>query len=138
MTTWRPVPPGTNGGVTCLGTLASVAGGTLVGVTYFVVGLVVLPRGAAWPPGGFWTGEGLVLILGPAAGFFGSLVDSLLGATVQFSGYHEARKCVVSAPGPGVKPVAGIPLLSNNGVNLVASAVTVVASVAAAVALAGP
>jgi uncharacterized membrane protein len=75
----------------------------------------------------------LLLPLGLIAGLFGSLLDSLLGATLQFSGYDRAAGRVTSAPGPGVTRVAGRPLLSNNAVNVLSASAT--AALAALVAL---
>ena len=74
ITNGRPVPPGTDGGMTALGTAGGIAGAV------FMAGLgVVLPRGVApgHPhPGWFVTSVAI-------AGIVGMLVDSLLGATVQ-------------------------------------------------------
>jgi uncharacterized protein (TIGR00297 family) len=77
----RRVPAGTNGGVTLVGTLAAVGGGLVVGLAYYVTGLFVVvttPSGTAaaqWP----------IVLIGAAAGLAGSLIDSVLGAVLQYS-----------------------------------------------------
>lgn len=119
-TTLRRVPPGTNGGVSLYGTAASLVGGLVVGaVAYFCV-----PAEA----------RGLSLVaFGGACGVGGSLVDSLLGATVQFSGLDEATRRVVNAPGPGVRRICGRDLLDNHQVNFVSALATAALSGFAAV-----
>jgi uncharacterized protein (TIGR00297 family) len=72
ITTWRVVEPGTSGGITTHGTLAAFGGAALIATTMTL--LVALERGG-------WS-----LWLLPTAllgGIAGSMVDSLLGATVQ-------------------------------------------------------
>lgn len=72
ITTGKVVTPGTSGGVTLYGLAASAGGGLLIGITAFtILGL----------ENNLW-----LLALLPAAvvgGVAGSLVDSLMGATVQ-------------------------------------------------------
>ena len=74
LTTGQPVPPGTDGGMTLLGTVGGVVGAG------FVAGLSVLLPQAMGPasahPGWFWA---LITI----AGGLGMVLDSLLGATLQ-------------------------------------------------------
>ncbi|MFN8501949.1 DUF92 domain-containing protein [Kouleothrix sp.] len=72
ITSGRVVEPGTSGGVTAYGLLASLAGALLIGITALL--LARAERGA-------W-----LLALVPAAalgGLAGSVADSLIGATVQ-------------------------------------------------------
>ena len=119
ITTGKECKPGTNGGVTTLGLVASAAGGFAVGFAFWCGGLFVpvvtgnvtlaLQFAAQWP----------VLVIGLGAGVVGSLMDSLLGATIQFSGYCSERRRMVSKPGPTVTKVSGLNFLSNSAVNFV-------------------
>lgn len=123
ITTWRRVPRGTNGGVTLVGTVCSGAGGLVVGLAYFV--------GLALFVGFDSTLDGLVqawvIPLGGVAGLWGSLVDSLLGATLQYSGYSEESGYVVHGPlGGDVKHISGWNILDNHAVNFVSSAITAI------------
>jgi len=64
VTTWAPVPAGTDGGMTLLGTLGGIAGAGFIAGTSYLLG---------YP----WA---IVITL---AGAVGMLLDSILGATVQ-------------------------------------------------------
>lgn len=88
----------------------------------------LLPQRPEGPAGGLllWTAAGLV------CGAAGSFLDSVLGATVQFSGVDESSGKVVGRPGPGVRRVSGRPLLNNDAVNAVAAALTSLGAAAAA------
>lgn len=75
ITTGKPVPPGTSGGMTWLGTTAALAGGLTLGLTAALMSRGISKDGTA-------SGAGLVAA-GLSGGLSGSLVDSVLGATVQ-------------------------------------------------------
>lgn len=140
ITNWRRAPPGTNGAVSPLGCACSAAAGLFMGISFWALGaalgdVALVPargvasssaaagdsgggKGAALAAGACWAAAGL------AAGVAGSLVDSLLGATVQFSGVDPKSGKVVGRPGPGVRRVSGRPWLSNDEVNAAAAAIT--------------
>lgn len=73
---------GTNGGVSWLGLLFSFLGGLVIGLFYYItilntVDTAVLQLAAPqWP----------VIVVGGLGGLFGSILDSVLGATLQYSG----------------------------------------------------
>ncbi|KAK9049063.1 hypothetical protein SSX86_008376 [Deinandra increscens subsp. villosa] len=119
ITTFKVVRRGTNGGITKAGLQAAAAAGTVIGLAF------VLP--------GFFTKsctndaflkQLLVIPLAALAGLAGSLIDSLLGATLQFSGFCGVRNKVVSKAGPTVKRISGLSILDNNGVNVVSILLT--------------
>jgi uncharacterized protein (TIGR00297 family) len=103
ITTLRPVPPGTSGGVTPQGLLASASGALVVGLT----------ARAQW--------RATVL-----AGLAGALVDSLLGATVQ--AVYRCENCDVLTEsvvhqrcGQLTVHQTGFRWMTNDTVNLVAT-----------------
>lgn len=126
ITTMKTVPPGTNGGLTGVGLAASAAGGFCTGLAYFVsAALTDHSTAAAW-----WG----MLVVGTVGGFVGSLIDSLLGATMQESRLNEKGQIMedvrVTVTNHGRKAahesthVAGYDMLDNHQVNLVSSVAT--------------
>ena len=104
-----PVPPGTSGGMTAIGTVGGLAGAALVAATGALAG-----------------GGARLAAVGTLVGFAGMVADSALGAMVQ--GRFHCPACGE----PGERPVhrcgtrtirtGGMPWLDNDGVNLAATA----------------
>ena len=86
---YQPVRKGTNGGVTKTGLLAAAAGGTVVGLTFVIIGFFTAKCSSD-----ITLKQLLVIPLSALAGLGGSLIDSLLGATMQFSGFCTVRNKV--------------------------------------------
>jgi uncharacterized protein (TIGR00297 family) len=113
---WRTVPAGTNGGVTVFGTVMSVVGGALMGF------------GTAWMD---WC-SGLTPVptlhfvaLGSLCGLVGSMLDSVLGATVQATYQNPEDGLIHHGAAPrGYKHICGMDILSNVQVNLVSICIT--------------
>jgi uncharacterized protein (TIGR00297 family) len=127
--TLRPLPTGMSGGVTWRGTLGEVAGGLWIGVVAPIA--IVLAYIAQQSDVGFtmaysrWWGLAALALVIPVAGIVGSIVDSLLGATLQESRHCDAcnRACetdphVCREP---TRIVAGVRGISNDAVNFAAT-----------------
>ncbi|PKG33181.1 TIGR00297 family protein [Methanoregula sp.] len=71
ITTLKPVPVGTNGGVTLVGELVALAGGIIVSGAALLLGVITLP----------------MLVACSLAAFIGTNVDSLVGATLENKGF---------------------------------------------------
>jgi uncharacterized protein (TIGR00297 family) len=112
ITTWKPVPRGTSGGISLVGTLATTAGAALVGAVGWL-----FTSDLSW-----WKFIGAVTL----AGLIGSLIDSLLGATVQAIYYDpirekETEKVVYDQNGSPAAPVRGFDWMNNDMVNFTAA-----------------
>lgn len=122
---FRRVPRGTNGGLSLPGTMGSLAGGLIIGLTYFVFGYV-------WTPSDLLAHQAMITLgLGILGGGLGSLMDSILGATLQASWYDEEKRRVLSEVSPDVdtsslRHICGINVLSNEQVNLVSALITAI------------
>ena len=119
LTDGRRVDPGTSGAVTVEGTLAALAGATLVGLT----------AGSAM-------GSSLLTAVAIAGGLAGATADSLIGATIQAMFFcpacnKETERHPLHSCGTPTVRLRGWPWLRNDGVNLGASLIG--AAVAAAV-----
>lgn len=115
ITTWEEVPTGTNGGVTPIGLVFSFLGGLTVGGAYFVTQLLFVGDlhlvDPQWP----------IILYGGVAGLLGSMLDSFLGAHMQYSGFDSSIGKVVSYESATTQRICGKPILDNNAVNLFSS-----------------
>lgn len=120
ITSFRRVPRGTNGGVSIPGLIASVLGGMAIGLAYMGALLMACSTAdlAIAPPQ--WK---LIPVAG-IGGLLGSLIDSLIGATFQFSGKDARTGKIVEVKREGVIPISGKQILDNHSVNLISSIIT--------------
>ena len=108
ITTLRPLPPGTSGGVTLLGSAGGLAGAAFI---------AALAWASGWP---------LPAVAGAlAGGLAGTTADSFLGATIQARRWCDAcsvaTERVLHTCGGRTEPAGGLPWLDNDGVNLAAT-----------------
>jgi uncharacterized protein (TIGR00297 family) len=105
---FHPVPTGTSGGVTIQGTLAAAAGALFVALVAYSV---------RWPA--------LAIVSAGAGGFFGAMMDSVMGATVQAR--RHCRKCNEMTEqkehhcGMPTDIVGGMSFIDNDDVNALAT-----------------
>lgn len=120
ITTWERVPRGTNGGVSPWGLFVSFLGGTFIGAFYYLATILFVDSESLQnSPSQF-----PIILLGGIAGLIGSVIDSLLGATCQFSG-QTADGFIVEDPHEAVKKISGnFKLLNNHSVNFVSCLLT--------------
>jgi uncharacterized protein (TIGR00297 family) len=114
ITNFKPVEPGSSGGISPVGTLAALAGAALIGLlAALLVPVVRLPLVTdSWLLGSMIT----------VAGLLGSLCDSLLGATVQAiywcpTDQKETERHPLHTCGTPTTLLRGWPWLGNDRVN---------------------
>lgn len=128
VTSWKTVAPGTSGAVTPFGTLGSFGGALLIGL------VAVLGTRLTWMETGLSATELVAIVT--VAGFAGSLIDSLLGATVQAR--YQCAVCGVETErlihvcGSRTVLRKGRAWLDNDAVNLLAIATAAAMGIAAA------
>ena len=119
----REVPPGTNGGMSLLGTVASLLGGGFIGLIF-------------WAMSFFEYSQLPMVAAGLLYGLLGSLVDSILGATLQASYYNKEKKLIVKSKylphsrhvDKDVILVSGIDFVTNEFVNFLSILIMMVLS----------
>ena len=122
ISTGRPVPAGTSGGVTLMGLGAAAAGAAFIGLTVFV-----LVQGASLFTLGAWLLRDWVIIpVAAISGLGGALFDSLLGATAQAVYVCDAcgteTERAIHRCGRATRLLRGWRWLDNDWVNFLASA----------------
>ena len=115
LSTFKHVPKGTSGGVSLAGTAAALAGSALVGTA------AVLCAQAGWAPISTMPLWGQFLLI-TVAGLIGSIVDSLLGATIQVIYFcpacqKETERHPLHGCGATTSRIRGLPWLNNDWVN---------------------
>ncbi|XP_049873382.1 transmembrane protein 19 [Pectinophora gossypiella] len=118
VTTFKRVPKGTNGGITAVGTFFSTVGGFVIGLSQYLAVLYFADRSLLMYAPPQWP----MIVLGAVAGFLGSLIDSILGATLQYSGLNKDGK-IVSYSSQTVKYISGVNVLDNHSVNLITTVI---------------
>ncbi|CAM9178752.1 unnamed protein product [Scytosiphon promiscuus] len=121
---WTTVPPGTNGGMSLLGTVASVVAGVVMGAGFVLLGWMFrLPPPAAASQD-FSRSQMPLILLGAVSGLLGSVLDSLLGAVLQASYIDTNRKVIVEKPSAAALAsgdlalICGRDVLTNEQVNI--------------------
>ena len=128
ITSWRVVEPGTSGGISLVGTLATAAGALCIGLAAAI--LLVIDGLLGGSGNGQLGSDGILggVMLLPSAlvgGLAGSLLDSLLGATVQgiytsvSRGKDTERR--IDPDGTPNQIARGWPWLGNDLVNAISS-----------------
>lgn len=111
--TWKAIRPGTSGGVSTLGLIASALGAFFIGI-WFAAGYVMT--------GGWNAAEVLPMVAAiTGGGFLGSVIDSVLGASVQAQYWDRLRKAYTErrhdAAGVANQLVRGFHTMNNDAVN---------------------
>lgn len=103
LTTGKRVEPGLSGGVTWAGLMGALLGGLVMAVYYYAVHEQLVYERSLF-----------LLILVGLSGLIGSLLDSLLGDTIQEKFLHQGR---LNDTGHADERVQGIPGVNNDVVN---------------------
>ncbi|KAJ3381376.1 hypothetical protein HDU84_005148 [Entophlyctis sp. JEL0112] len=126
ITSFKQVPRGTNGGVSLIGLAASIVGGAFVAA----VGSLAFLGSSCFDSHLVWN----VTVVGAVCGLTGSLIDSILGATLQRTTFNKRtgqvaqdfRRPKKNEEKTDLLVVAGWEILDNNQVNFVSSLATAV------------
>lgn len=130
---FKTVPKGINGAISSYGTICSILGGLFISVIVVICNIFRL---------GILKFDKViilisikVIVIGGIIGFIGSLIDSLLGQTVQLTIYNATKQCVIEKEnereakenGDELK-YYGKDILNNSGVNTITGLITALIS----------
>lgn len=103
LTSWnfRKVPPGTNGGISLLGTLAGFLGAFTIAITSIFSPFCSGPDLGPYSSGWGWQEKGWLIVAITLWGGMGSLLDSALGGWFQASVVDTRTGKIVEGTGGG-------------------------------------
>ena len=120
ITTFHAVPSGISGGVSIIGTIASVLGSLLIAiVTVAFMNIPMLTPTLALP-----TWQVFLLILG--MGFLTSILDSYFGALLQAKYQVNDESTILEEKEKNTRLVAGLAWINNDAVNFLATFATAI------------
>ena len=129
---WVKVPPGTSGGVTLLGEIASISGALVVAATYATLCWLAPLIGSSWAVNNLLAAAAVVAL----SGWAGEVLDSVVGATLQVKYFCPKCRVLSDTPvhrcGSRCKFHSGLRWVTNEVTNIIATSI-----VAAAAFLAG-
>lgn len=108
--TFKKIEKGISGGISLLGTLSALAGATFISIVFSILYIVL---------NGFKIEIYYWSILIVLLGFLGSIIDSILGATIQGHYYDEENNCVTEKKKG--KLIKGIKIVNNDIVNILSN-----------------
>lgn len=121
---WQTVRPGTNGGISLLGTMASLGGGAFVGVAFAATD-ACLGMYTSYSAFDLGLQSVQLTVIAMIAAMAGSLLDSFVGATMQATFVDQDDGKVLHGRGTaGAVNVGGLDIFSNEAVNLISVACT--------------
>jgi uncharacterized protein (TIGR00297 family) len=116
--TLKPVPKGLSGGVSSIGLFASFLGAGLISIQAFIFSFVLYrdPNQSLY-----------FMVITIILGFLGSIIDSVLGATVQAQYFNEETQSLtekkITSSG-NARKVKGISVIDNNMVNFLSNLIS--------------
>lgn len=121
--TGREIEKGVSGGVSLLGTVAALLGATVIGLLYTILNIAFL---------GYDKNCFEILLLIVVLGFLGSIVDSILGVTVQGHYINESNGNVTEKKFNGKKEnnlKSGYKFINNDVVNILSNLIVITISI---------
>jgi len=114
------VPTGTNGGVSILGLIMSFIAGALIGFVFYIGGILFVNATHPFPS------QLPCILIGAFSGLIGSVIDSILGATLQLSLLDKKTGKITSVKTGAneYEHISGIDVFDNHQVNFVSALIT--------------
>ncbi len=117
--TFKRIENGMSGGVSLLGTFSALCGAGFIAVIFIVLSYIL---------NGINNNIFIILCIISIFGFFGAIIDSILGATVQGSYLNEKDKIITEkkiSNGSRNKKIKGFDFINNDAVNILSNILVV-------------
>lgn len=121
--TGKKIEKGISGGISLLGTVAALLGSTVIGIAYTVLYILVV---------GYDKKSLIVAIIIILSGFLGSIIDSILGVTIQGQFINELEGQITEKKFSSSKEnklISGYKFINNDTVNILSNFIVTMLSI---------